>query len=263
MKLFLIAPKWPEKSLWGQIFFRFPFLSLTMLASLTGHEWDITIIDENTQGIDFNILPDLVGISLMTPLAPRGYTIADEYRKRNIPVVLGGIHPTMMPAEAAVHADAVVTGEAETTWPEVLADARAGTLKPRYDAHGFHPLAGMQTPLRDLLNRKGYFFVNTIQTTRGCPFDCEFCSVTAFYGRTYRTRPVHEIISEIDQMEGGASVFCGRQHCWKTSFCKGIVSGLEATEKKVVQSGIPEYRQRPFSFETGKREWLWRSVCGL
>lgn len=231
-KLFLIAPKWPDKSLWGQIFFRFPFLSLTMLAGLTGHDWDITIIDENTQGIDFTILPDLVGISLMTPLAPRGYAIADEYRKRNIPVILGGIHSTMMPDEAAIHADAVVTGEAEATWPEVLTDARAGTLKPRYDAHGFHPLAGMQTPRRDLLNRKGYFFINTVQTTRGCPFDCEFCSVTAFYGRTYRTRPVHEIISEIEQMEGGHLFFVDDNIVGKPAFAKELFRALKPLKKK-------------------------------
>ena len=108
----------------------------------------------------------------------------------------------MMPEEAAMHADAVITGEAEATWPELLEDVRSGTLKSRYDADGFPPLTDMKTPRRDLLNRKGYFFINTVQTTRGCPFDCEFCSVTAFYGRTYRTRPVREIISEIEQMDG-------------------------------------------------------------
>jgi len=231
-KLHLIAPKWPDNSLWGQIFFRFPFLSLTMLAGLTGDDWAITIIDENTQRIDFDVLPDLVGVSLMTPLAPRGYAIADEYRKRNIPVVLGGIHPTMMPDEAAMHADAVVTGEAESTWAKVLADATAGGLKSRYDADGFHPLAGMQTPRRDLLNPKSYFFTNTVQTTRGCPFDCEFCSVTAFYGRTYRTRPVQDIISEIEQMGGSHLFFVDDNIVGKPDFAKDLFKALKPLKKK-------------------------------
>lgn len=231
-KLLLIAPKWPDNSLWGQIFFRFPFLALTMLAGLTDDDWDITIVDENTQQIDFDMIPDLVGISLMTPLATRGYAIADEYQKRNVPVVLGGIHPTMMPGEAATHADAVVTGEAETTWPQVLADARAGSLKTRYDAHGFPPLTGMQTPRRDLLNRKSYFFINTIQTTRGCPFDCEFCSVTAFYGRTYRTRPVQDVISEIEQMDGNHLFFVDDNIVGKPDFAKELFLALKPLKKR-------------------------------
>jgi radical SAM superfamily enzyme YgiQ (UPF0313 family) len=232
MKLFLIAPKWPPNSLWGQIFFRFPFLSLTMLAGLTDESWDVTIVDENVQAVDFNIRPDLVGISIMTPLAPRGYAIADEYRKRNVPVVLGGIHPTMMPAEAGQHADAVVTGEAETIWPQVLADTAAGKLKSRYTSDGYRPLADLKIPRRDLLNRKGYFFINTIQTTRGCPFDCEFCSVTAFYGRTYRTRPVAEIIREIESMEGGHIFFVDDNIVGKPEYAKQLFRALKPLKKK-------------------------------
>ena len=108
MKLLLISPKWPEKSLWGQIFFRFPYLSLTTLAGLTDDTWEITLIDENVQPVADAPPPDLVGISLMTPLAARGYQIADKFRQQGIPVVLGGIPPTMLPDEAALHADAVV-----------------------------------------------------------------------------------------------------------------------------------------------------------
>ncbi len=232
MKLFLIAPKWPDNSLWGQIFFRFPFLSLSMLAGMSDESWDITIIDENVQAIDFDDLPDLVGISVMTPLAPRSYAIADEYRKRNVPVILGGIHPTMLPAEAAEHADCVVTGEAEPIWPQVLADAKAAKLKPRYAANNLHPLTDLGTPRRDLLNRKGYFFINTIQTTRGCPFDCEFCSVTAFYGRTYRTRPVAEIIREVEQMDGSHIFFVDDNIVGKSAFAKELFQALKPLKKQ-------------------------------
>ena len=207
MNLLLISPKWPDKSLWGQIVFRFPYLSLTMLAGLTDASWYVTIIDENVQSIPYAWKPDLVGISLMTPLANRGYRIADRFRRQNIPVVLGGIHPTMMPDEASLHADAIVLGEAENSWPQVLADVMAGHLKHTYLSDGFHPLDNVKTPRRDLLNRNAYFFINTVQTTRGCPFDCEFCSVTAFYGRTYRTRPVEDVVKEIQAIGGGHIFF--------------------------------------------------------
>ena len=232
MRLFLIAPKWPQNSLWGQIFFRFPFLSLTMLAGMTDESWDITIIDENVQPIDFDDLPDLMGISVMTPLALRGYAIADRFRKRNVPVILGGIHPTMMPTEAAEHADVVVIGEAESIWPQVLADAKATKLKPQYTASDFHPLTDLSTPRRDLLNRKGYFFINTVQTTRGCPFDCEFCSVTAFYGRTYRTRPVPEIIQEVEQMDGSHIFFVDDNIVGKPAYAKELFRALKPLKKQ-------------------------------
>jgi len=184
VKLLLVVPKWPNKSLWGQIYFRFPYLALTTLAALTDASWDVSIVDENIRSLDPWDSPDLVAISLMTPLAKRGYEIADSFRQRGVPVVLGGIHPTMMPDEAKTHADSVVIGEAEGVWPQVLSDFINGSLKPTYKATGFCSLNGLRTPRRDLLDKKAYFFVNTIQTTRGCPFDCEFCSVTSFYGRT-------------------------------------------------------------------------------
>jgi len=207
MKLLLIAPKWPENSLWGQIAFRFPYLALTNLAALAGDGWDIFILDENVEAIDFSSLPDLAAISIMTPLAKRGYEIADAFRARGVPVVLGGIHPTMMSAEAKIHADAVVMGEAEEVWPHVLDDFKRGELKPFYKPTDVCRLERLPVPRRELLNRKAYFFVNTIQTTRGCPFDCDFCSVTTFYGRSYRTRPVEEVINEIGRMEPGFLFF--------------------------------------------------------
>ena len=177
-------------------------LSLLVVAALTPRKYHIKIIDENVESLDFSDLPDLVGISLMTPLARRGYEIADTYREKGVPVVLGGIHPTMMSLEAKAHADSVVLGEAEETWPRLLSDFERGDLKPFYRIQDFKSLENMPVPRRDLLNRRAYFFVNTIQTTRGCPFDCIFCSVTSFYGRTYRTRPVEEVIEEMKNMTG-------------------------------------------------------------
>jgi radical SAM superfamily enzyme YgiQ (UPF0313 family) len=226
MKLFIIAPKWPEHSLWGQIYFRFPYLALTTLAALTDDDWDISIVDENAESLDFSDLPDLAAISVMTPLAKRAYEIADGFRANGVQVVLGGIHPTMMKDEAKTHADAVVIGEAEETWPQVLSDFRRGKLKPIYKALGFYSLDGLRFPKRELLNRKAYFFVNTIQTTRGCPFDCEFCSVTSFYGRTYRVRPVEEVIREVEHMGGGFVFFVDDNIVGKPAYAKELFRAL-------------------------------------
>lgn len=202
MHITLIVPKWPDGSLWSKVVFRFPYLALTTLAALTPADVTVRLIDENAEDLDTQTKTDLAGISLMTPLAPRGYEIAAVYRQRGVPVVLGGIHATMMPEEAGAHADSVVVGEAERLWPQVVADARQGQLQPLYRENGYAPLAHLPTPRRELLKRKAYFFVNTVQTTRGCPFDCEFCSVTQFFGHTYRLRPVDEVEREIRNLEG-------------------------------------------------------------
>jgi len=226
MKLFIIGPKWPGNSLWGQIVFRFPYLSLTTLAALTDEDWDITIIDENVCPLDYKDLPDLVALSIMTPLARRGYEIADTYRAKGVPVVLGGIHPTMMPDEAGRHADAIVVGEAETIWPQVLKDFCSNTLKPLYRPDGFCGLDGLPIPRRELLQRKAYFFTNTIQTTRGCPFDCEFCSVTSFYGRTYRMRTIQDVVDELDRTGGGFTFFVDDNIVGKPSYAKELFKAL-------------------------------------
>ena len=226
MKVLLIIPKWPGNSLWGQIYFRFPYLALTTLAALTGADWDVSIIDENIDPVFFTDLPDLAAISIMTPLAKRGYELADAFRAKGVPVVVGGIHPTMMSNEAKAHADAVVVGEAEKVWPEVLSDLKEHNLKPFYMASDFCNLDHLRIPRRELIKRKAYFFINTIQTTRGCPFDCEFCSVTSFYGRTYRTRPVDDVIKEMDQMEGGFVFFIDDNIVGIPRYAKALFTAL-------------------------------------
>lgn len=226
MKLLMIAPRWPDDSLWGQIYFRFPYLAVTTLAALTSDDWDISIVDENVDNLSFSDLPDLAAISIMTPLAKRGYEIADTYRQQGVPVVLGGIHPTMMKDEAKAHADAVVLGEAEAIWPQVLSDFKRGDLKSFYRADNFCSLDRLRIPRRDLLNKDAYFFVNTIQTTRGCPFDCDFCSVTSFYGRTFRVRPVEDVVNEIGQVGGGFIFFVDDNIVGTPSYAKELFRAL-------------------------------------
>jgi len=226
VKLHLIIPKWPADSLWGQIYFRFPYLSVTTVAGLTGDSWEVSIIDENAEPLDFSNPPDLAAISIMTPLATRGYEIADTFRKRGVPVIIGGIHATTMKHEAKRHADSVVTGEAEDTWPRVLSDFLEGTLQPFYEPQHFHSLVNLPLPRRDLLNRRKYFFTNTIQTTRGCPFDCDFCSVTSFYGRTYRVRPINDVVDEISRMEKGFLFFVDDNIAGRPAYAKELFRTL-------------------------------------
>jgi radical SAM superfamily enzyme YgiQ (UPF0313 family) len=197
MKIKIIVPRWPKDSFWDVISFKFPLLGTTLLAALTplGHE--VSIHDEGSAPLDLDEPCDLVAITAITPLAPRGYEIAEAYRRQGVKVVMGGIHATWLPEEAIAHCDAVVIGEADEIWPQVVQDAAQGTLKRFYQQKGRTDLSRLPLPRRELLDPKGYFFENTIQTTRGCPFDCEFCSVTAIYGGTYRTRPVAEVEREI------------------------------------------------------------------
>jgi len=198
MKLKIICPRWPEGSIWRHFIFRFPYLSLTTLAALTPEDFEVTIEDENVQEINFQDQADLVAISIITPLANRGYTIADRFRELSIPVVIGGFHATWMPEEAGQHADSVVLGEAENVWPRLIEDFKNGALQKFYNAESRSDLKGLPFPRRELLKKQAYFFTNTMQISRGCPYRCDFCSVTAFYGNTYRLRPLEEVRREIE-----------------------------------------------------------------
>ena len=174
-----------------------------MLAALNPADVEVSIEDENVQEINFQDRPDVVAISIMTPLANRGYAIADRFRRMSIPVVMGGFHATWMAEEAGQHADAVVLGEAEKVWPRVLEDFKKGAPQRFYKAGDLAVLKGLPLPRRDLLKKGGYFFINTMQVSRGCPFHCDFCSVTAFYGHTYRLRPLEEVRREVELLRQG------------------------------------------------------------
>jgi radical SAM superfamily enzyme YgiQ (UPF0313 family) len=201
MKISFIIPRWPEKSFWDVVAFKFPLLSTSLLAGLTPSHYQIRIIDESLTEIDFEQEVDLIAITAITPLAPRGYEIADQFRQRGKKVVIGGIHTSWLPEEAKEHSDSVVIGEADEIWPNILNDAEQGALKPFYRQTERTDLRHLPLPRRDLLARKGYLFQNLIQTTRGCPYDCEFCSVTALHGRTYRMRPIDEVEREVQSLE--------------------------------------------------------------
>lgn len=173
-------------------------LALAVLAGLTPAGVLVRAYDERVEPIDFDRPTDLVGITVDTFGARRAYEIAAIYRARGVPVVLGGIHPSVVPDEAAQHADCVVIGEAEDLWPQVLADAAAGCLKPRYEA-ATHPSLEGRMPRRAVLDAKKYLPVSLVQFNRGCPYNCDFCSVSTFYNRHQAQRPVEDVVREIQQ----------------------------------------------------------------
>jgi radical SAM superfamily enzyme YgiQ (UPF0313 family) len=172
-------------------------MALPVLASLTPPDVDIHLVDEHIERADPDEPADLVAISCMTAAAPRAYELADQFRARGVPVVMGGMHPSALPEEAAEHADSVVIGEAEGQWPQVFADFVAGRPQPLYQMAERPHLDNLPLPRRDLLQADRYMTVNLVQTARGCPHACTFCSVTPTFGRKYRFRPIPEVIEEI------------------------------------------------------------------
>lgn len=179
-----------------------PPMGLAMVAAVTPPDVDVSLTDENVTDIDFREQPDLVGITVLTVTAKRAYEIADAFRAKGVKVVLGGVHPTVLPEEASQHADAVVVGEAEGIWPGLIADFKANRLQALYRQSERPGLAGIPVPRRDLFARGAYRVKNTISTTRGCPYSCSFCTVTSFFGHTYRCRPLPEVMKEIDSLHG-------------------------------------------------------------
>ncbi|MFH1022814.1 MAG: radical SAM protein [Planctomycetota bacterium] len=185
-------------------------LTLTTLAALTPPDPDITIrlVDESIDPVPLEASADLVGISVITGCAPRAYRLADHFRGRGIPVVLGGVHVTLLPDEASAHADAIVTGMAEHIWPQVIADFRAGALRKRYAAPAPEGdwLTGVPIPRRDLQRRSGYMMPDTVHATRGCRRACDFCTVPAVWPRYYK-RPVGDVIADIRSLPARTFVF--------------------------------------------------------
>ena len=210
----------------------FARLTLTTLAALTPPGVEVKITDENVEPIDFEEDVDLVGLTGMVLHARRAYEIARRFRERGIPVVMGGPHASSCPAEAKNHVDAVVIGEAENVWKGLIEDFQQGCLKPFYKADAFCSMKGFPPPRLDLLRKEAYMTVNCVQTTRGCPYQCDFCHVTHFFGKTYRCRPVEEVIEEVKRLEGDFVVFVDDNIAGNRHYAEELFHRLKPLNKK-------------------------------
>lgn len=215
----------------------FAHLTLTTLAALTPPEFEVSITDENVEPIDYEEEVDLVGITGMVMHAPKAYEIAQRFRERGIPVVMGGPHASSLPLEAKEYVDAVVVGEAEMVWEGLLEDLKKGCLKPFYKADAFCSMKGSPYPRLDLLRQEDYMTVNCVQTTRGCPHQCDFCHVTHFFGKTYRCRPVEEVIEEVKRLEGDFIVFIDDNIAGNRQYAKELFTQLKPLKKKWASQG--------------------------
>lgn len=182
-----------------------PPLALGILAARSPG-WDVRFFDEKAEPLPMDARPDLLALSVETFTARRAYEVADAYRARGVPVVMGGYHPTFRPDEAALHADAVVVGDAEGAWERLLADFRAGAMKPRYEGDRSAPLVDYHVD-RSIYAGKRYAPIELVQYGRGCRFACDFCSIHSFYGTSVRVRPVDGLVREIETLDRGRLLF--------------------------------------------------------
>jgi len=213
---------------------------LTICAQVTPRHWDVEVIDECVHDRPHRPTADvdIVGITAMTTQARRAYELADGYRRLGVTVVMGGIHPSALPDEALQHCDSVCRGDAESTLPHLLADWEAAAqrghdprkaLKPVYDWAAY-PAAEIATPRKDLLDPRDYLVANPIQTTRGCPHNCNFCTTPAVFGRHFRQRRIADIVEEIREAKERHRAWCyifaddnfGGKHAWAIELCEAL-----------------------------------------
>jgi radical SAM superfamily enzyme YgiQ (UPF0313 family) len=197
-KILLVFPRASGTATSNDALFPFPFLCLTQLAAaFPPGQYDLKILDERISPVSGKEHPDLVLITTLTSTAPRAFALGDHFRQRGIPVVMGGVHATVCPEEASGHATSIVIGEAEGMVPKLLDDFERSQLAPEYRASCPSDLNDIPPPALHLLNWRHRIFLSPIQTSRGCPNSCDFCSVPAISGRKLRTRSLSSIDAQL------------------------------------------------------------------
>ena len=240
MRVVLIAPA-GDSYLWRRkrAAFTLPPMALPLLAAITPRECQVRLIDEAIEEVDLNLEADLVGFSVMTPTSSRAYSLADHFRSRRMMVVMGGVHPSCLPEEALQHCDSVVIGEGEGQWPQVVKDAARGGLKRIYQNSNSFSLDHLPAPRWDLLPAKRYFVPQTVQVSRGCPMACSFCSVSSFFGRSYRYRPIPHILEELKALKRKFLVFVDDNIAGSPELAKELFVSMTPLKKKwVSQSSL-------------------------
>jgi radical SAM superfamily enzyme YgiQ (UPF0313 family) len=212
VKIVLISPKGPLYRHRGGIFkrsLRYAPLTLTTLAALVPSELnaDVRLIDEGIEDVDLTLDADLIGMTVITGTAKRAYELAAHFRGRGIPVVLGGPHVTLIPDDAAPHADAIVVGYAEESWPQLVRDFASLRLQPRYVQRPGLTLVNLPFARRDLLPRHRFITNDVFEATRGCVHSCEFCVVPSAWGLKPYQKPVEDVVADIRQKGARKLIF--------------------------------------------------------
>lgn len=214
-------------------------MSLAILASLTPHCIELKVTDELVEDIDFTYPADVVALSVNTTSAFRSYEVARVFREKGAKIIMGGIHPSMMPDEAQAYADSVVLGEAEEIWKTIIDDAANKKLKDRYQAEKYPDPENIPHPAWQMLNTKRYFVPRTFQASRGCPYSCSFCSSTKFFGAKHRFRPIENIIKEIKEYNKKFLVFVDDNIAGSHDYSKELFKSLKKCGKRwVSQSSV-------------------------
>ena len=231
MRIVLLCPRGPlyrhRGGIWKKTM-RYAPLTLTTLASLVPAEIpaDVRIIDEGVDEIEPDAIEaDLVGITAITGTAPRAYEISAQFRARSIPVVLGGVHPTLVPEEAIHHADAIVVGYAEESWPQLLRDFISGKMRRRYDQNPNLSLANLPFPKRELYDKRLINVAHTLEATRGCIYQCEFCVVPSAWGKPLQ-KPVADVVADIRQMHARRVIFLDLNLISDVPYAKELFTAL-------------------------------------
>jgi radical SAM superfamily enzyme YgiQ (UPF0313 family) len=242
MKILLIFPKLehgittykdsrsPVAKLFGN-----PSLTLPQVAAATPQEHEIRILNENFEAIDFDEHYDVVGITCLTMTSPHVYELADKFRKKGVKVVLGGYHPSALPEEAKRHADSVIIGEAEMSWPQLLIDIEQGDLKPLYKYNGWPDMVNLPEPRWDLVKYKP--ITGGIQTSRGCPNACEFCATSVFLGRKLRSRPIPQVMAELKKLQNRVIIFRDPSLTINPTYSKALFHEMRKLDKKWIANG--------------------------
>lgn len=232
MRVLLVTPENPFiKAFRRGQFNNFSQLTMPYLAGFVRPPHTVALVDEYDQQVPLDARADLVGITCNTPNASHAYALADAFRRRGRRVVLGGPHATLLPEEAQAHADAVVVGEAERTWPQVITDAARGRLAPLYCDPDPPPLDGLPRARRDLISRRG-FLADTIFATRGCPHRCSYCNLRQIYHPQLRFRPLEEVVEEIQTFRAPFFAFWDDQLFMDQSYALRLCELLEPVGKR-------------------------------
>jgi len=223
MKILFVNPKRSGRGQGSVRYLVATPLALPLLAALTPDDIQKEIVDENIHPINFDEKVDLVAMRVMIHLIPRALEIAEEFRKRGTKVIVGGIYPSLHPQKFEEHVDSIGIGEGEAIWPSIISDLRKGALRKRYKADRLIDMKEVPFIPRKFFDQPECYHV---ETTRGCPYACDYCSVTEFYGSKYRTRPIEEVVKQVAELKDKIIFFVDDNIAAKKSYAKELFKAI-------------------------------------